>query len=199
MKLDRGLVLDKRDTTIAVDTNQHYLINGGYRGVCKCFGCTLSSRLSVSIDRVLYPESRIAKIAEAASQQNPIVSLEDRIGLVNDATALAQAGMAKTSSALSLIKSFVWEKKCRICVKFKGWTKLMFHIDLGNQGMADAIVQITLVFGEKAKIRAGLKELRRVSLSLYRHGQRYLSYAESVYIRTSRQKAWIRERSEGYR
>lgn len=67
---------------------------------------------NAKIDRVLYPESRIKKIAEAASQKNPIVALEDRIGLVGDTTALAQAGLAKTSSSLSLIKSFAWEQKC---------------------------------------------------------------------------------------
>jgi hypothetical protein len=64
-------------------------------------------------DRVLYPEDRIKKIAEAAMQKHPIVSLEDRIALVNDTTALAQAGLAKTSSSLSLIKGFAWEQKCK--------------------------------------------------------------------------------------
>jgi len=138
--LDRGRLLEEREAKIELDTKQPYLVNGGYRGVY----------------RVLYPEDRINKIAEAATQKHPIVTLEDRIGLVGDTVALAQAGLAKTSSSLSLIKSFSWEENY-----------------LGCQAMADASGSMNQVFGEDSSIRAGMKELRR---SLFVPHARRLGY-----------------------
>lgn len=63
-------------------------------------------------DRVLYPSERLTKIADEASKENSVFTLEDRIGLVMDAPALAQAGYIKTSSALTLINTLRNEKEC---------------------------------------------------------------------------------------
>jgi aminopeptidase 2 len=68
---------------------------------------------SQNSDRVLYEPHRIQRIAEEATKDNTIVSLVDRTGLISDATALAKANLAPTSSALVLIDGFRWEKSCR--------------------------------------------------------------------------------------
>ena len=63
-------------------------------------------------DRVLYPDDRLVKLAEEAAKPDSVFSLEDRIGLVLDAPALAQAGYIKTSSALALVDTLRNEKEC---------------------------------------------------------------------------------------
>jgi hypothetical protein len=96
-----------------------------------------------------------------------LVSLEDRIGLVSDTTALAQAGMAKTSSSLSLIKSFAWEQKCMLTDQ--SLSNFLNELsDLGCQAMSDACTTIAQVFGEYPQIRAGMKEFRRAHISTFR-------------------------------
>jgi len=63
-------------------------------------------------DRVLYTPERLAKIATEAAKENSIFTLNDRIGLVHDSMALAQAGFAKLSSALNLVHILRSEKEC---------------------------------------------------------------------------------------
>jgi len=64
-------------------------------------------------DRVLYTPERLAKIAQEAAKDNSIFSLEDRMGLVYDAMALSRAGLAKLSSALTLVDLWKNEKECK--------------------------------------------------------------------------------------
>ena len=54
-------------------------------------------------DRVAYSPERLAKLGEEAAKPNSIFSVEDRIGLVSDATTLARAGSGKTSGSLNLV------------------------------------------------------------------------------------------------
>lgn len=54
---------------------------------------------TVGVYRVSYSPERLAKLGSQASQ----FSVEDRVGLVSDATTLARAGYAKTSGSLSLV------------------------------------------------------------------------------------------------
>jgi aminopeptidase 2 len=50
---------------------------------------------------------------EAAKQEGTSVfSLNDRIGLVHDAMALSKAGLAKLSSALTLVDGLKGETEC---------------------------------------------------------------------------------------
>lgn len=69
----------------------------------------------ISSDRVLYTPERLAKIAaEAAkSEDASAFSLDDRIGLVHDAMALSKAGLAKLSSALTLVDGLKGETECK--------------------------------------------------------------------------------------
>ncbi|KAG6885073.1 hypothetical protein C0993_006152 [Termitomyces sp. T159_Od127] len=62
-------------------------------------------------DIISFMDNWITKIAEEASKENSIFSLNDRIGLVHDAMALSKAGLAKLSSALTLIDGLKNEKE----------------------------------------------------------------------------------------
>lgn len=78
--------------------------------LAKCrvsFFCTL--------DRVLYTPERVAKIATEAAKPDgtSVFSLNDRIGLVHDAIALSKAGLAKLSSALTLLDGLKGETECQ--------------------------------------------------------------------------------------
>jgi aminopeptidase 2 len=94
--LDSKVVLDKRENTFKIDTNGPWKLNAGTTGVY----------------RVLYTPERLTAIANVAARSEDVFSLEDRIGLVYDASALSSAGFAKVSSALSLYKTFKNENEC---------------------------------------------------------------------------------------
>lgn len=65
-------------------------------------------------DRVLYTPERLAQIAAEAAKENSAFSLEDRLGLVFDSMALSKAGLAKLSSALTLVELLKNEKECEL-------------------------------------------------------------------------------------
>lgn len=64
-------------------------------------------------DRVLYSPDTTAKISAEAAKPDSAFSLNDRIGLVLDSVALAQAGFSNTSSMFTLIDGLKGEKECR--------------------------------------------------------------------------------------
>ena len=68
-----------------------------------------------ALDRVLYTSERLMQIAQEAMKENSAFTLEDRIGLVNDALALSKAGYLNVSSILSLYDVLRREKECE-CV-----------------------------------------------------------------------------------
>lgn len=59
----------------------------------------------------MYTPDRLASIAAEAAKDNSIFSLDDRLGLVHDAFALSKAGLAKVSSALTLVDLWKNEKE----------------------------------------------------------------------------------------
>lgn len=65
-----------------------------------------------ALDRALYTPERLMEIAKEAMKENSAFTLEDRIGLVNDALALAKAGYLNVSSILSLYDILRHEKEC---------------------------------------------------------------------------------------
>lgn len=85
--VNRDIVLDERERKIPVDLTRPFKLNAG----------------TVSFYRVLYTTERLVKIGVEASKLPSPFSMGDRIGLVYDALALAQAGFSTVSSALSLI------------------------------------------------------------------------------------------------
>ena len=68
--------------------------------------------LSVS-GRVLYPQERLVQIGQEAARKHSPFSIEDRIGLVDDAFALSKAGYSDVSSALALTDVLRNESECQ--------------------------------------------------------------------------------------
>ncbi|CAD6910574.1 unnamed protein product [Tilletia controversa] len=58
---------------------------------------------TVGVYRVAYSPERLAKLGAEAAKPKSGFTLEDRVGLVSDASTLARAGYSKTSGALNLI------------------------------------------------------------------------------------------------
>ncbi|BGO90211.1 hypothetical protein NBRC10512_002414 [Rhodotorula toruloides] len=71
--------------------------------------------------RTLYPVSRLAKLGdEAGKASTSAFSLNDRMGLVQDAAVLASSGYAKTSGALTLIKGMKGEEENLVWQEISG-------------------------------------------------------------------------------
>lgn len=58
---------------------------------------------------MLYTPERLSKLGDEASKKNSALSLNDRIGLVQDAFVLAKSGYGPTSGALNLISKLAGE------------------------------------------------------------------------------------------
>jgi len=72
----------------------------------------------VLVDRVLYTPERLTAIAAEAAKERSTFSLDDRLGLVHDVFALAKAGLAKASSALTLVDLWKGEKECKDTIRW---------------------------------------------------------------------------------
>jgi aminopeptidase 2 len=60
----------------------------------------------------LYPTSRLAKLGSEAGKGNASkFSLNDRMGLVQDASVVASSGYAKTSGSLTLLSQMKGEEE----------------------------------------------------------------------------------------
>ena len=87
--VDHSAILGTRESSIPL-MSDFYKLNTDTTAVC----------------RVLYPPARLVKLGhEAAKGDAGHLSTADRIGLVQDAAVVAQAGLAKTSTALELIRT----------------------------------------------------------------------------------------------
>ncbi|GAA5967480.1 hypothetical protein JCM11641_000560 [Rhodosporidiobolus odoratus] len=91
------LVLTEKETAIDIPDvkNATYKLNAETCGVF----------------RTLYSNERLAKIGNEAGKPNSAFSLNDRIGLVSDASALASSGYAKTSGAMTLVAKMKGEEE----------------------------------------------------------------------------------------
>jgi len=115
---------------------------------------------------VLYTPERLTSIAAEAAKQDSIFSLDDRLGLVHDAFALAKAGLAKVSSALTLVDLWTNEKecmyKCSSCNHVEYHTNFYSYLDLVWAGIAENLGSLRSVFWEYPEITEKLNVLRRV-------------------------------------
>ena len=66
---------------------------------------------------MLYSPKRLETIASEAAKPDSIFSLSDRIGLVQDAFALGNAGYLQMSAALNLIHELRSEEECACPVR----------------------------------------------------------------------------------
>ncbi|KAJ7489904.1 leucyl aminopeptidase, partial [Mycena galericulata] len=98
VSIDRTAILEEREKDVTLDTSQTFKLNAG----------------TVGVYRVLYPPERLAKIAAEASKENSIFTLDDRMGILNDVTALSKAGLAKLSDTLTVIDIWSKEKECDV-------------------------------------------------------------------------------------
>ncbi|KAJ3554813.1 hypothetical protein NM688_g2912 [Phlebia brevispora] len=126
--IDRTLVLDEREKTIPLDTSKPFKLNAGTTGVY----------------RVLYTPDRLTRIAQEAVKENSVFSVEDRIGLVYDALALAKAGYLDVSGILSLYDILRNEKEYLV------W-----------RSIADALASIESTWYEHEDISEKLNAFRR--------------------------------------
>ncbi|TIB62326.1 hypothetical protein E3P77_03857 [Wallemia ichthyophaga] len=95
--IDKSVALNKRQAEFALSdvSSSNWKLNAETAGVY----------------RVLYSPERLAKLGIEASKSDSSFSLNDRIGLVNDAFVLAKAGNGPTSGALGFISQLKNEKE----------------------------------------------------------------------------------------
>ncbi|KZT39817.1 hypothetical protein SISSUDRAFT_1060871 [Sistotremastrum suecicum HHB10207 ss-3] len=117
-------LLNQRETDIKLDTTKPFKLNGGSTGVY----------------RVRYSTERAQAIAKEAAKEGSIFKTEDRIGLVSDTLALAQASLSDTSSLLNVIELFKDDKE-----------------NLGWTAMNDAITKLVNIFWEDEELSEGLR------------------------------------------
>lgn len=115
--VDKSAVLDVREKVLAIDPSKPFKLNAGTTGVCPYLYLTsimplLMEYTFLFLDRVLYTPDRLAKIAAEAAKGDEVFTLKDRIGLVHDTFALARAGFADVSSALTLVDILKEEREC---------------------------------------------------------------------------------------
>ncbi|KAG5639615.1 hypothetical protein H0H81_010817 [Sphagnurus paluster] len=127
--LDKAALLTEREQEFELDTSKPFKLNAGTTGVY----------------RVLYTPERLSKIAEEAAKEDSIFSLNDRIGLVYDAMALSKAGLAKLSSALTLLDGLKHEKE------YLPWA-----------GISDSLASLVSIWWEHPEIVDHLNAFRRV-------------------------------------
>lgn len=101
--------------------------------------------------RTSYTPARLEKLGKAA--KDGLLSVEDRAGMIADAGALASSGYQKTSSILSLLKSFSGESE------FVVWDELLNRI---------SAIRSAWVF-EDQKTKDALKAFQRTLVSRKAH------------------------------
>ncbi|KAI6111482.1 hypothetical protein EV401DRAFT_1990111 [Pisolithus croceorrhizus] len=156
VKVD-NIVLNTREASFNVDTRRHFKLNAGTFGVY----------------RVHYSEERLFRIAREAAEGDSIFSLNDRIGLVHDAMALAKSGHASVSSALTVVDILRGEQE------FLVWDSISRNLQL-----------LVSTWWEHEDITHGLNKFRRdlfVPL-VKRLGYEYSS-SDSVHISQLRTRA----------
>ncbi|KAF9533367.1 hypothetical protein CPB83DRAFT_845145 [Crepidotus variabilis] len=126
--VDCSSLLSERVVHVKLDTSKPFKLNAGTSGVY----------------RVLYTPERLATIAAESAEDHSIFSLDDRVGLVHDAFALAKAGLAKISSALTLVDLWKNEKDYLV------WSAI-----------GENISALISAFWESPEIVDGLNTLRR--------------------------------------
>ncbi|CAH2350240.1 alanine/arginine aminopeptidase [[Candida] railenensis] len=102
--IDESLVLDTREKKVTLSNLDFFKVNGD----------------SAGIYRTAYSPERWAKLGEAGVAG--LLSVEDRVGLVADAGALASSGFTATTDFLSLVNS--WSKESNYVV----WDEILNRI-----------------------------------------------------------------------
>jgi aminopeptidase 2 len=122
-RIQKKLVLDSREREIELDTSKPFKLNAG----------------TVSPVRVLYTPERLSKIAAEAGKGEDVFSIDDRIGLVSDAAALAAAGFMKTSAALEMVDKLRHENHQLVWTAFAGLLGSIGSTWFENKAIAESL------------------------------------------------------------
>ncbi|KAJ7118668.1 ERAP1-like C-terminal domain-containing protein [Mycena crocata] len=107
VSIDREAGLRQKEEFIALATSKQFKFNAGATGYY----------------RVLYSMDRLKAIGEAASkEESNVFSVQDRVGLINDAVALARADLRKMSDALDLVYTLRLEKEYHV------WAAIAYNL-----------------------------------------------------------------------
>jgi aminopeptidase N len=90
--------------------------------------------------RTNYPPQRLAKLGEARD----LLSTEDKIGLLGDATALAISGDSTTAALLTLLEGFQQEKSFIVWQQITSSLANVKRVFAGNKAIAEGLRQFTL-------------------------------------------------------
>lgn len=135
--VDRTLTLSDREQEFKIPSDDFFKLNADHAGLY----------------RALYSQERLEKLGQAA--RDGLLSVEDRAGMIADAGALTSSGYQKTSSLLTLLKSFVNEEE------FVPWSEILTR--LGN-------LRYAWVF-EDSHTRDALKAFNRTLVSSKAHAK----------------------------
>ncbi|CAD6892010.1 unnamed protein product [Tilletia controversa] len=99
---------------------------------------------TIGVYRVAYSPERLSKLGAEAAKRTSAFSLEDRVGLVSDASTLAKAGYGRTSAALNLV-----------------WALREEPTYVVNDAIATTLSSLSSVWFEQPKeVRDGINHLR---------------------------------------
>jgi aminopeptidase N len=90
--------------------------------------------------RTNYPPKRLAKLGEAQAR----LSMEDKIGLLGDATALAMSGEGTTAALLTLLEGFKDEKNYLVWQQITSSLAVVKRVFAGNKEISDGLTKFTL-------------------------------------------------------
>ncbi|CAK5277482.1 unnamed protein product [Mycena citricolor] len=121
--VDKTAVLEEREKFFALNTKSAFKLNAGTSGVY----------------RVLYSPERFAAIAAEAAKANSVFSLDDRMGLLYDVTALSKAGLAKSSDPLAVIEQWSNEQEYLVWSTIAGNLGRLVSVFSGNQKIVDTL------------------------------------------------------------
>lgn len=104
---------------------------------------------TMGVYRVAYTPTHLAKLAKAAARHDSAFTAEDRLGLLNDAFTLSQAGYTKTSAALDLLHTWKHERSSLVL-----------------QAAAMGLGRLASVWWEQPRrVRAALDRLRQATFA----------------------------------
>jgi aminopeptidase 2 len=117
----------------------------------------------------LYTPERLRKIAEEAGKPESVFTLDDRMGLIQDSFALAQAGFAKLSSSLTLVNLWKGETECTfwsfiwLCLLLI-ISVLFSHTDMVWRAIVGELSKLASIWWETPEVVEKLDAFRRVSV-----------------------------------
>jgi aminopeptidase 2 len=159
--VQKELVLDSREMDIELDISKPFKLNAGtvtpgQSTVGSNAGCP-----HCDIVRVLYSPERLIKIAAEAAEGEGVFSIDDRIGLVSDAAALAGAGFAKTSAVLQMVHELRNEPHRERPRRVS--TQAQCFLELVWTAFADLLNSIRSTWFEHKAVVNGIRRFARVS------------------------------------